>query len=558
MRTSRRPAVTILVALIAGVLMTSPGESSARTGNRLPNPGFERGAYAWSVRGGTLKMTRLARYGAYAAVLTRQGTRGHITLDDSAARLASPTPGTRCAASAWVRARPGARVRIRLSEIAGSRPVAIQGATLVLPNAVWHRISTSIEVIGRGHQLDLNIYGIAFPPQGILVVDDVVEACASSTPGPLPASTSGSGDPSRATTSPTPSPAPRAEAVASPSSQPTPSPETTPNSTTSPTPTPTTTPTTTPTPSPTPSTDSPSNAAPSPSPTPNPAPQPASFGETVTVAAAGDIACDPDDARFNGGAGTSTHCRQQATSDLVLQMAPDAVLPLGDNQYEVGSLQAFRRSYDPSWGRFKSITRPAVGNHEYETSGAQGYYQYFGSAAGDPSKGYYSFELGDWHMIVLNTACEAIGGCGVGSPQERWLRQDLQAHPAECTLAVGHEPRWSSGQHGNHSSLDALWRALYDNGADVVLAGHDHNYERFAPQNPSGAADPSRGIREFVVGTGGKSLRPFPGNARRNSERRLSQDFGILRLTLHPDSYAWQYVTLPNAGIQDSGATVCH
>jgi calcineurin-like phosphoesterase family protein len=537
MRIRSRPAAILLVAFLA-VLIGGPGESSTTTGNLLSNPGFERKDSGWSVRGGTLEMTRLARSGAFAAVLTRQGKRGYITLDDSENQVV-PTAGTRCAASGWVRARPGSEVRIRLREFAGEKVVAARGATIELPDAVWHRVSTWIELAGSRHELDLNIYGVGFPPEGILLVDDVVEACASLRSGEeaIPASTPGAGPASQATNSPSSPSSPSPEAAASPSSEATPTPE--------------------PAPSPTPSTDSTTGPSASPSPSANPQPQPASVGETVTIAAAGDIACDPNDGAFNGGAGTGSRCRQRATSDLVLQLAPDAVLPLGDTQYEVGALSAYRQSYDPTWGRFKSISHPIAGNHEYETPGASGYFSYFGSAAGDRSKGYYSYDVGSWHVVALNTQCDEIGGCGVGSPQERWLRQDLQDHRSECTLVQGHKPRFSSGLHGNLPDIDALWRAMYDNGVDVILSGNDHNYERFAPQDPSGRSDAARGLRQFVVGTGGKSLRAF-GRTQPNSERRIAQTFGVLRLSLHPGSYAWQFVTLPNASIQDSGTTACN
>ena len=245
----------------------------------------------------------------------------------------------------------------------------------------------------------------------------------------------------------------------------------------------------------------------------------------VRVAAAGDIACDPASPQYGNGLGSGLECRQRATSDLLVGEAHEAVLVLGDIQYEFGDLDAFEASYDATWGRVKSSTRPVPGNHEYATAGAAGYFEYFGTAAGDPAKGYYSLEIGDWHVIALNSNCAEVGGCDAGSAQERWLRSDLAAHPARCTLAYWHHPRYSSGMHGSDRAYRAFWQALYDEGADVVLVGHDHDYERFAPQDATGRRDDERGIREFVVGTGGRSLRRFT-RVEPNSEARDATSFG--------------------------------
>src|SRR6266403_96295 len=179
-------------------------------------------------------------------------------------------------------------------------------------------------------------------------------------------------------------------------------------------------------------------------------------------------------------------------------------------------------------------------------------------AAGDPKTGYYSYELGTWHIIVLNSECKDVGGCEAGSPQEKWLRADLTAHPAACTLAYWHKPLFSSGgAHGNDLTVKPLFQALFDNNADVVIGGHDHDYERFAPQTPDGTADPKRGIREFVVGTGGKNHRPF-GSPKPNSELRDATAFGILRLTLKPNSYDWQFIPEERKSFTDSGSGACH
>lgn len=294
------------------------------------------------------------------------------------------------------------------------------------------------------------------------------------------------------------------------------------------------------------------------------APAPAPGGDPV-VAAAGDIACDPSDASFNGGLGTATACRQMATSDLLTGGDLTAVLTLGDLQYGCGGAAAFARSYDPSWGRVRSITRPAAGNHEYATTGgtdcdttgrAKGYFGYFGAAAGDPTKGYYSYDLGAWHVVALNSNCARAGGCAAGSPQETWLRQDLAAHPATCTLAYWHHPLSSSGKYApGVPAARPLYQALYDAGADVVLAGHDHLYERFAPQDRTGALDLDRGLRQFVVGTGGKKRYGLTSPAP-NSEFRSADVDGVLKLTLRPTSSQWQFVTVAG-DVLDSGTDAC-
>jgi hypothetical protein len=275
-------------------------------------------------------------------------------------------------------------------------------------------------------------------------------------------------------------------------------------------------------------------------------------GEAI-VAAAGDIACDPAESAPQSG----WSCQQRATSDLLARARLDAVLALGDVQYEAGGLAGLQASYDPTWGRFKTITRPVVGNHEYGTPGAAGYFSYFGPAAGDPAKGWYSYDLGGWHLIALNSECSHVGGCGPGSPQERWLEADLAAHRTACTLAYWHEPRFSSGQHGGKPAYDAFWRDLYAAGAEIVLNGHDHDYERFAPQDPGGGLDPARGVREFVVGTGGANHYTFK-TVRPNSEVRNAETFGVLLLRLGPERFEWQFLPEPGKEFTDSGTGLCH
>ena len=285
--------------------------------------------------------------------------------------------------------------------------------------------------------------------------------------------------------------------------------------------------------------------------------QAASTTKDPVIMAAGDIACDPQSSNFNGGKGKNGNCQMMATSDIVIKVKPNAVLALGDNQYEKGELANFQASYDPTWGRFKSITRPVPGNHEYYGSNAEGYYQYFGKAAGDRDKGYYSFNLGNWHLIALNSNCKAIGGCEVGSPQEKWLKADLKKNPKTCTLAYWHHPRFSSGTHGNNKIVEDLWKDLYDAGAELVLSGHDHSYERFAPQGLDEKADAKKGIRQIVIGNGGKSLYPFK-TIRANSEVRDNESYGVLKVALHPKSYDWELMPIAGDSFTDKGSTPCH
>jgi hypothetical protein len=259
------------------------------------------------------------------------------------------------------------------------------------------------------------------------------------------------------------------------------------------------------------------------------------------------------------GAGDIADCSSlgdEATAALLGGIS-GTVFTTGDNAYDTGTSDEFANCYNPSWGQFKARTKPTVGNHEYETPGASGYFGYFGAAAGDPLKSYYSYDLGGWHVISLNSMCEEVGGCGPDSPMVDWLEQDLAANPSSCTLAYFHHPLFSSGENGNDLTMKPSWDALYAAGAEVVLNGHDHDYERFAPQTPDGVADPAQGIREFVVGTGGKSHRPF-GAVQLNSEVRNADTYGVLKLTLHPESYDWQFVPEAGKTFTDFGTDECH
>jgi hypothetical protein len=287
---------------------------------------------------------------------------------------------------------------------------------------------------------------------------------------------------------------------------------------------------------------------------------PGAAASDPVVVAAGDIACDPANGAFNHGNGTASSCRQKYTAQLVQQIAPDAVLGLGDFQYEKGTLANYRASYDLSWGAFKDITYPTAGP-THDTEGRGDYYAYWGKRAGpSPDQTWYSFDLGAWHIISLNANCsvDIVGGCDPGSREYEWLKADLAASTASCTLAFWHQPRYSSGErHGDDAESDPFWDLLYQSGADIVLSGHDHDYERFAPMDSAGRRDDGYGIREIVVGTGGKFLYGF-GAIRPNSEIRNGDTFGVLKLTLHEKSYDWAFVPEESDGFTDSGTADCH
>jgi hypothetical protein len=236
---------------------------------------------------------------------------------------------------------------------------------------------------------------------------------------------------------------------------------------------------------------------------PSPALPPSGRTRSPTVAAAGDITCQ---AAVQGRPArrSAASCQAEATSELLVGRRLAAVLVLGDAVNTFGADREYRRAYGPTWGRVKAITHPAPGNHDYRgAGGAAAYFRYFGAAAGRSSRGYYSLDLGAWHLIALNSNCGRAGGCQAGSRQERWLRADLARHRSRCTLAYWHRPRFSSRRHATTGWSAAFWRDLYRSRAELVLNGHDHDYERFAPLDPAGKPDPARGVREFVVGTGG-------------------------------------------------------
>ena len=255
------------------------------------------------------------------------------------------------------------------------------------------------------------------------------------------------------------------------------------------------------------------------------------------------------------GAGDIAGCAyddDEATAKL-LDGIPGTVFTAGDNVYGSGTPTQFSRCYAPTWGRHKARTRPSPGNHDYDTPNGAGYYAYFGPAAGPAGRGYYSYDLGGWHIIALNSNVSMRAG----SLQERWLRQDLAQHPARCTLAYWHHPRFSSSEHGSSTDPQPVWQALYDANADLVINGHDHTYERFAPQTPTGTLDTARGIREFVVGTGGGGFYDFP-HIRANSELRNNTTHGVIKMTLRPDGYNWEFVPVAGGEFRDSGSGKCH
>lgn len=282
------------------------------------------------------------------------------------------------------------------------------------------------------------------------------------------------------------------------------------------------------------------------------------FALVLTASATGTpraaLAADP----VIVGAGDIADCtttKDSATAALLDKIA-GTVVTLGDNVYTSGTAAQFRDCYGPTWGRHKARTRPAAGNHDYRTAGASGYFGYFGASAGDPAKGYYSYDLGTWHIIVLNSNCAAVGGCLATSAQGGWLRANLAANLGKDVLAYWHHPRYSSGQHGGSGSMQAFWEILYAAGADVILNGHDHDYERFARQDPWGRVDAPFGIRQFVVGTGGTGLRSRGATAA--NSQVFSSTHGVLKLTLRPGAYDWSFVPIAGGTFRDQGSTSTH
>jgi acid phosphatase type 7 len=265
---------------------------------------------------------------------------------------------------------------------------------------------------------------------------------------------------------------------------------------------------------------------------------------TVTLVGAGDIA-------------SCAYTDDSATARL-LGRIPGTVFTLGDNAYPNGTSAQFANCYDPTWGKYKKRTKPTTGNHDYYTTGARPYFDYFGARAGRPSRGYYSYKRGSWHIVALNSNCEKVGGCGRRSPQGRWLRDDLADHRVRCTLAYFHHPLYASGRGSDTPEVKPLWQILYDRGADVILSGHAHRYERFRPINPDGDPDSENGIRQFVVGTGGAPGQGQRGPNDPNMQRKKLHTPGVLKLNLGAGSYSWKFVPIAGERFTDQDSDQCH
>ncbi|MEO5763518.1 MAG: metallophosphoesterase [Vicinamibacteria bacterium] len=289
---------------------------------------------------------------------------------------------------------------------------------------------------------------------------------------------------------------------------------------------------------------------------PTPVPTPLPTPDLPIIMAAGDISCD--------SATPLMPCKSLETSDLIRSQFAlrDAVvvLPLGDLQYDAGTLAEFNKNYETTWGRLNQRAHPVPGNHEYLTTGARGYFDYFASrgvAVGNRNEGWYQYDVAGWHFIALNSNCEQIGGCNSSSAQYRWLVADLTANKSKCTVAYMHYPFLSSGANGNNPQILPMIQLLYDNSVDIVLAGHDHNYERFFPMTPQGVRDPVRGLRLFVVGTGGRDQTDFKTQLP-SSDFRTKDHFGALRIVMKDGAYDWQFVSATDNGrIVDNGAGIC-
>jgi acid phosphatase type 7 len=271
-------------------------------------------------------------------------------------------------------------------------------------------------------------------------------------------------------------------------------------------------------------------------------------GRSATVLAAGDIAeCD--------------HQGDEATAKILAGYPDATILPLGDLAYDHGTPEEFTRCFATSWGKFKSQMRPATGNHDHSTKNAQGYWDYFADQGGPYDKYYYSYTLGSWHLVALNSDCWRVGGCASDEPQAEWLRSDLAKSGALCTLAYWHRPPFTSGRYGDPSDtarVRPLWRILHENGVEILLNGHEHSYERFALMDADGKPDEAGGVREIIVGTGGGNLRPYENPPLPTTEVRDSSTWGVLRLSLDPGKYAWRFIPVAGGTFTDSGSGTCH
>jgi 3',5'-cyclic AMP phosphodiesterase CpdA len=275
----------------------------------------------------------------------------------------------------------------------------------------------------------------------------------------------------------------------------------------------------------------------------------------------GPVAAPPvvaGDAAVLVGAGDIATCEGQAdeATAALLAAIPGTVFAAGDLAYPDGSERDFAQCYDPSWGRVRDRTLPALGNHELDRGDdAEGYFEYWGTRVGTAGTPWYAADVGAWRIVVLDSNCDGVS-CADDGPQAAWLRAELAAHPSACRVAMWHHPRFSSGEHGDDARMAALWQVLDEAGTEIALVGHDHDYERFAPMLADGTADP-RGIREFVVGTGGAELRAV-GDTRPNSEAHQSDSHGVLRLALRPHGYDWAFIPVPGATFTDVGSGACH
>jgi len=550
--------VTMVAGIACGLAVTGLGSAEGAE-PALFSDGFESGSTsAWTSSTGLTVQNSVVGEGTWAARAVMSGGAAYATKT-----LASTTATAKVALRLNVQAQTGttavnfvkvrtatgtaiAEVFVTPTLVLGLRNDVTAKSTnspVVVSTGTWHDIALTVTVNGTSSTTKVSYDGQDVPalslvhdlgtaPVGRVQVGENVAGRTADLVYDLVTVTDPNSNPSpSATPSPSDSPSPSPSISPSPSDSPSPSPSI------------------------------------SPSPSDSPSPSPSPLPTYPVLAAAGDIACDPLKVNYNGGLGKGGECAMRAVSDAILaDSSITAVAALGDVQYECGGLQAFNVSYDPTWGRFKARTRPAIGNHEYiasstttpatdcdATGRAAGYFTYYGALAGDPTKGYYSYDLGTWHVVVLNSQCGSVGGCGKGSPQEVWLKNDLAAHTQVCTLAYYHIPLWSSGGRANQNSkafVDDLVAAR----AEVVLAGHDHTYERFAPMNGSGALDPN-GVRSFVVGTGGANHTSFVTTAA-NSEARDDKTYGYLKLTLKDGSYDWKFVPVGGT-FTDSGTGTC-
>ena len=253
------------------------------------------------------------------------------------------------------------------------------------------------------------------------------------------------------------------------------------------------------------------------------------------------------------GAGDIGRCGSSGPEETarLLDRIDGVVFAAGDNAYPNGTAANYRDCYEPSWGRHKGRTRPTPGNHEYDTGSATAYFDYFGANAGPAPLGYYSYNMGAWHIVSLNSELDTRAG----GRQHQWLRDDLAAHRTGCVVAYWHKPRFSSGPHGNNAHMQDLWSTLHEFGVEILISGHDHTYERFAPQNASGGFDMERGIRQFVVGTGGTAMHAIT-SVQPNSEAQ-GRDWGVLKLTLLSGSYEWEFIPVAGASFRDAGRAAC-